>query len=150
MTRAARVRHLVRRTFGSLSNRPLDDSQRERVESILLPGEMEVWSRLPPRDQRHSLDVLDVFIGRGNPTTRDEEAAALLHDVGKVASMLGIPGRILATILGPRTRRWSAYLEHERIGVDLMTGVSTPRTISLLDGTAADDVLRRLRVADDS
>ena len=50
--------------------------------------------------------------------TRPQMAGALLHDVGKVQSGLGTWGRVAATIVGPRTRRFRQYHDHEQIGAD--------------------------------
>ncbi len=100
------------------------------------------------RDQRHSLDVLRRFDSLFKAATRDERAAALLHDVGKCESQLGWLGRIIATMLGPRTNSFRTYLDHEQIGLALISNVSTTRTSEVLKGDVVDDCVRALRDAD--
>ena len=76
-------------------------------------------------------------------------AGALLHDVGKVQSGLGTWGRVAATVVGPRTRRFRQYHDHEQIGANMAAQAgSDPATVALIrgDGPAAAD----LRAADDS
>jgi HD superfamily phosphohydrolase YqeK len=100
------------------------------------------------RDQRHSLDVLRRFDSLYNAATRDERAAALLHDVGKCESQLGWLGRIIATMVGPRTDSFRRYLDHEQIGLALISNASPARTSEVLKGDIVDDCVRALRDAD--
>ncbi|MGA0785638.1 MAG: HD domain-containing protein, partial [Ilumatobacteraceae bacterium] len=59
--------------------------------------------------------------------------SALLHDIGKVESSLGIAGRVVATVLGPRTTAFRRYLEHESLGEQLLRAAgSDARTLDLL------------------
>ena len=76
-------------------------------------------------------------------------AGALLHDCGKVESGLGTFGRVLATVVGPRTDRFRAYHDHEAIGAALAAAAGAdPVTTALIEGRgpaaadllAADDV----------
>ena len=72
----------------------------------------------------------------------------MLHDVGKVDCGLGTFGRVAATVVGPRTRRFRRYHDHERIGVELLTAAgSTEATLALArwEGPRAE----ALRAADD-
>ena len=55
----------------------------------------------------------------GRRPRRAEMAGALLHDVGKVQSGLGTWGRVAATVVGPRTRRFRQYHDHEQIGASM-------------------------------
>lgn len=119
------------------------------AQTILLPEEFSLWSQMQNRDQRHSLDVLRRFDALQPDASRDERAAALLHDVGKCESVLGWSGRILATLLGARTTAFRTYLDHEEIGLRLLAGVSSPRTLEILGGQVVDDVTAALRAADD-
>lgn len=76
-------------------------------------------------------------------------AGALLHDIGKIESDLGVPGRVLATIVGPRTTRLRTYLEHESRGVELLEQVgSDPVTIDLVARRGASS--EALRAVDDA
>ena len=65
--------------------------------------------------------------------TRDEMAGALLHDIGKLDSDLGTAGRVVATVVGPRTARFRRYHDHERIGADMLkVAGSSPVTVDLV------------------
>ena len=70
----------------------------------------------------------------GGPWTRDEMAGALLHDVGKLDAGLGTFGRVLATVVGPRTATVPHYHDHERIGADcwLADQVRRAETVDLV------------------
>jgi hypothetical protein len=130
--------HLARRFFGAL--RPggpsLDD--RAWVESVLEPAEFALWARQPGHDQRHSAGVarqVEAALA-GGPHAGDTRwlACALLHDIGKLASGLGIPARVLATLVGRATdgavgnweeqrglrRRIALYLRHPELGADMI------------------------------
>jgi len=52
------------------------------LRAYLTPRQRALFSRMPPRDQRHSLDVFHALVSRGCKE-RDLLVAALLHDVGK-------------------------------------------------------------------
>lgn len=144
----SRVGHLVRRFRGSLSQRPPAAGDVAWVRSMLLDHEVDLWGRMSPVDRRHSIDVARRFVAIRPEATRSELAGALLHDVGKLESGLGTWGRVLATVVGPRTRRLRAYHDHERIGADWLAAQgSDAATVELVrgDGPAAAD----LRRADD-
>ena len=144
-----KTRHLVLRALTSWSNRgPQDDGLRIAAD-CLLPGELSLWSAMQPRDQSHSLQVLSRFDAMAPHASRPERAAALLHDVGKTVSSLGWWGRIAATLVGPRGRRFAHYHDHESIGAAMLAGVSDPRTVSLVGGGVEDDIGRALAAADD-
>lgn len=140
--------HLVKRAVTSCRNNSVDSSCVSLAQSILLPDEFLLWSRMQNRDQRHSLDVLRRFDALCSEAMRDERAAALLHDVGKCESSLGWFGRIFATLLGPRTSAFRTYLNHEEIGLQLLADISSPRTLEVLQGGHTDSVVLALRHAD--
>ena len=143
--------HLTKRFFGALSRREPVDVDLEWVSHQLAAGEFAIWSAMEAHDRRHSIMVARRFCeSRGVEVSRDEIAAALLHDVGKLASGLGVMSRILATLVGPRGRRFSAYHRHESIGADMCAAAgSTESTLAILRGTGDADVIRLLRLADD-
>ena len=141
--------HLVKRAVTSFSNDPLSGADVERVERLLLLPEFELWWTMQPRDQRHSLHVYERFMRFYPPAKRTEQAAALLHDIGKTVSGLGWLMRIVATVLGSRGARFSLYHDHENLGAQMLQGVSEQRTIDLVAGVADDVVMVALRNADD-
>jgi putative nucleotidyltransferase with HDIG domain len=141
--------HLGRRFFTSLSSRAPTARETAWAEHWLQPIEAELWGRMTNADRRHSIEVAQRFFARRPGATRAELAGALLHDVGKVHARLGTIGRVTATIVGPRTRRFRLYHEHEQIGANMAAQAgSDPVTVALIrgDGSAAAD----LRAADDS
>ena len=141
--------HLVRRFVGSLRPGGPKPADREWVEAVLLPAELELWSRMPGPDRRHSAGVARrVERALGDEATRPVLAAALLHDVGKLDAHLRTYGRVVATLAGATvrhdevvirqwtttsgfTRRVGLYLSHPRLGADLlrMAG-SDPLTVA--------------------
>lgn len=149
MRTPSRLSHLARRALGSVSDAEPRPGGLDRARGILLPGEFEAWSRMQGRDKRHSLEVLDRFLLLLPTASRAEQAAALLHDVGKSISRLGWLSRIAATLVGGVTSRFRDYRDHERLGVEMLTGVSEPRTLSLLASNDVDGVSELLRRADD-
>ena len=134
-TRLAELGHLARRFVTSLSPAEPDTADTTWAESQFIAGEVQLWRRLTASDRRHAIQVARRFESMGESWSRDELAAALLHDVGKLDSGLGTFGRVVATIVGPRTDRLRRYHDHERIGAELLeeAGSSTV-TVELVNG----------------
>jgi hypothetical protein len=128
--------HLARRFFGSLRPGGPRPSEEAWALTQLLPGEVELWVRMPNPDRRHAVGVAHEVLGSlGHEATRPVLAAALLHDVGKTVSGLRTFGRVAATLAGMaagRTRasawteghgfrrRVGLYLMHPHLGGDLL------------------------------
>ena len=143
------ARHLARRFATSLSRRAPSPGDVEWARSWLADQEADLWCAMLTTDRRHSIDVARRFFERRPAATRAEMAGALLHDVGKTASGLGTFGRVLATLVGPRTKRLREYHDHEAIGAEMASAVgSDEATVNLVrgEGAAAAD----LQLADDS
>ena len=151
MTPVEHVRHLTRRFVGMLSNDPVPASDVQWVLEQLTNAEAELWQQLPTADQRHSVEVARRFVGLAPRPDRAAVAAAVLHDIGKLESDLGVGMRVVATIVGPRTERLRRYHDHERIGASMLRSVgSDERTAALVAGTSADaKTAAALRAADD-
>jgi hypothetical protein len=166
--------HLAKRFFGSLV--PFGESKEDRawVQEALLPGELEIWHRMSRQDRRHAAGVARrVERSLGHEATRPVIAAALLHDCGKCVSHLGTTGRVIATLSAKVagrdmaeawsettgfTRRVGLYLEHPRLGADLLgLAGSAPLTVAWAaehhlppeDWTVPQDVGHVLKDADD-
>jgi hypothetical protein len=140
--------HLAKRFAGSLSRQPPAADDESWAEAWLTPTEVALWHQMPNVDRRHAIAVARRFQQIRELPSRDEMAAALLHDVGKIESGLGTLGRVVATVAGPRTRRFRSYHDHEAIGARWLDSLgSSPATVALVrrDGPAAD----ALRRADD-
>jgi hypothetical protein len=108
------LRHLAGRLAGSLWPAGPGRGGEAWAQMWLSPGERAVWQRLARTDRRHAVAVArEVVATVSRGTLRpDVVAAALLHDVGKLESGLGIWGRTAATTaalcLGrPRVAAWA-------------------------------------------
>jgi len=146
--------HLVSRFFGAISSASPSSEDLTEVESLLLDGEFRLWQKLPMMDQRHSIAVLHRFITLRPDATRPELRAALLHDIGKIESNLGVLGRVVATLVGRRGERFTAYHDHEKIGSAMLQNINSDLvTIRLVAGSDQTDVagaLLNLREADNT
>ncbi|HET8931205.1 MAG TPA: hypothetical protein VFN21_11150 [Acidimicrobiales bacterium] len=139
--------HLVKRFFGSL--RPGGPSKTDDAwaHSHLSDAEAKLWRRMSNPDRRHAVGVARrVERALGSEATDPILAAALLHDVGKTVSHLRTYGRVVATLSAKVaghemavawsetrgfTRRVGLYLEHPRLGGDLLAlAESDPLTIA--------------------
>lgn len=108
--------HLALRLAGSLSGRPPEVADEVWAETHLLAGEVALWRRMSNQDRRHSAKVARRFVEARPGASRAEIAGALLHDVGKIECGLGTWGRVVASVVGPRTDRFRRYHDHERLG----------------------------------
>ena len=127
--------HLVRRTWYSVRPTKISPEQLREISSTLSPNELALWEQMSKADRAHSLLVLQRFDSSSPHAPREARAGVLLHDVGKIASHLNTPERIIATMIGPRTRRFRQYLDHEAIGKKLLIDIdSDPLTISTASG----------------
>lgn len=127
--------HLVARFLTSLTPTPPPAEHEAWVDEHLLPGERALWVQLDNHDRRHSALVAQRFVAVRPAASREEIAGAILHDVGKIECRLGTFGRVIATIVGPRTTRFAAYRDHETIGASMATAAgSDPITAELIAG----------------
>lgn len=126
--------HLAARFFTSLSSAPPDPVDVEWSLDHLLPGERALWSAMTNQDRRHSAKVARRFVDARPSATRAEIAGALLHDVGKLECGLGTWGRVVASVIGPRTDSFRRYHDHEHIGALMAEQAgSDPATVDLID-----------------
>jgi hypothetical protein len=147
-------RHLVSRLFGAVSSASPSPEDLAEVESLLLDSEFLLWRKLPAMDQRHSIAVWRRFLNLRPGATQPELRAALLHDIGKIQSNLGVLGRVVATLLGRRGERFTAYHDHEKIGSEMLQNIDSDSvTIQLVAGSDQSDIagaLSDLRDADNT
>ena len=146
-----RALHLVRRFRGAISTAPPSAADDAWAVRQLTATESALWWQMMHQDRRHSVMVARRFVERVPDAPRAAVAAALLHDVGKSESRLGVWARVATTIVGPRTSRWRSYHDHERVGVAMLReAASDPLTLALLDGSSPDGrLVEALRAADD-
>jgi hypothetical protein len=172
----AKFTHLVKRALTSAL--PLGPSSADDAwaRSRLSEPEQSLWSRMSRQDRRHAAAVahrVEATLGEG--ATPAVLAAALLHDVGKVEARFGTYRRVMATLSGlavrhdPEviaawtrttgfTRRVGLYLQHDRLGGDLLAlAGSDPVTVAWArehhrpepEWTVPLTVGRALKAADD-
>lgn len=129
--------HLARRFAGSLWPAGPGAGDEAWVRSVLSDEEHGLWRRMSRADRRHAVGVgRRVQEALGPATTpRWVVAAALLHDVGKLASGLGTLGRVAATVAGLAGRapggRIGLYLRHAPVGADMLEAAgSHPLTVA--------------------
>lgn len=112
-----------------------------RAEGWLHGGEPELWRRMSAPDRRHAIAVARaVEMTLGPDVDRAVQAAALLHDVGKIDAGLGTFARAGATawaaVVGRERAargegRVARYLRHDAIGAELLrTAGSDPVTVA--------------------
>ena len=114
--------HLIRRFFSVLVASPLTEEESREVESWLdRQEEVALYRQQPAADQRHGLDAARL-IPAVRSERRDLVRAALLHDVGKRWSDLGVIQRSLASLFTkmrvPVRGSWRRYLDHGSLGAD--------------------------------
>jgi putative nucleotidyltransferase with HDIG domain len=143
--------HLTKRFFGSLSNREPAPHDTEWAHQWLLPAETALWDRMCVEDRRHTIRVGQAYFTARPLAQRDEIAAALLHDIGKIRSRLGTVGRVMAKLVGPRTEQFRVYHDHEEIGAEMLrTAGSSLTTIAMIDGSCDDPSLLAALLAADN
>jgi len=110
--------HLIRRFFDVLLARPLDSAERAAVEAWLDSSQSEVFFSQPHSDQRHGYHAALVVLSAADADVSTVRAA-LLHDVGKRHSRLGVVGRSVVSVLIrvglPLTERGRLYRDHGEI-----------------------------------
>jgi hypothetical protein len=126
------LQHLTKRTWHSYTARALTPEQQDEVATLLLSSEQRLWHLFSVEDQRHSYVVMKRFVDRCPNASVEHIRAALLHDIGKTAVRLSTTMRVIATFIGPRTKKFRVYHDHERIGLELLAAESSPITLSLL------------------
>ena len=143
------VAHLAKRLVSSFSRRDVSDAELKMVRSTLSAGEYEMWIRFNKADRRHSVKVANRFVALRPGATRNEIAGVLLHDIGKISSNLSTLQRVVATIVGPRTKRFALYHQHEEIGADMLRRAgSHSEVIAMVNQTCSADAADAFRAAD--
>lgn len=121
--------HLANRFVDVLLAVPLTPSETEAVRYWLGEALFECFSHQSTADQRHSYHSALSIIAQG-PTHSDVVLAALLHDVGKSDSRLGVIARSVVTAMialrVPLKGRAASYRDHGPIGAALLDSLEAP------------------------
>lgn len=117
--------HLFRRFFDVLTAQGLTVVETEAVRHRLTPELGELFFSQPPADQRHAYQAGLVVVAGGQAHS-DVVVAALMHDVGKRHSRLGVIGRSVASIAVrlhlPLGDRMTAYRDHGMLAARELAG----------------------------
>ena len=115
--------HLTRRFFGSWRAGWPTPQQQRFVTTVLDGPAAQLFFAQAAMDQTHAVAVASA-VSAAAPGRSDLVRAALLHDVGKTTSGLGVIGRSLASVLAilrlPTPGRLGGYLKHGPRGADLL------------------------------
>ena len=141
--------HLVKRLITSLVRRDVSEAELSMVRSKLSAHEYELWLQFASADRRHSVLVAARFTALRPEASDNEIAGVLLHDIGKVRSNLSTLQRVVATVVGPRTKRFALYHQHEEIGADMLRRAgSHSEVIAMVNQTCSADAADAFRAAD--
>jgi len=141
--------HLVKRFISSWSRKDVTEDELDMVRSVLTASEFNLWNQFSIADRRHSIDVAQRFAVLLPGVSREQRAGVLLHDIGKIQSNLSTLMRVCATLVGPRTKRFRLYHQHEEIGITMLRHAgSHADVIAVLNQTCNAEVAAAFRSAD--
>jgi response regulator RpfG family c-di-GMP phosphodiesterase len=143
------IAHLAKRFVSSWSRKDVSEDELNMVRSTLTASEFILWNQFGIADRRHSVEVAQRFAVFLPEASREYRAGVLLHDIGKVQSNLSTLMRVIATLVGPRTKRFALYHQHEKIGITMLRHAgSHPDVIAVLNQTCGAEVATAFRSAD--
>ena len=160
----ASFKMLAKRLIGILHPAPPEAAEQEWVRSLLTREEFDLWSKLSPHDQIHSVRVAQGVRRRlaATPYAGDSLwlSVAIMHDIGKLESNLAMYERMFATVAGRTvklstatrwassarglTRRVGRFLIHGALGSEMIRSAGGREEIALwsavhqADGLAAE------------
>lgn len=141
--------HLVKRFVSSWSRKDVTDDELTMVRSTLTASEFNLWIQFSNADRRHSVEVAQRFAVMLPDASREHLAGVLLHDIGKIQSNLSTLMRVFATVVGPRTKRFALYHQHEEIGITMLRHAgSLADVIAVLNQSCDAEVAAAFRLAD--
>lgn len=127
--------HLARRCWWTLRAAPPSAAEEAWACDRMSAEEAELWSRQHPLDRRHTVAVARQLVAEHPEAPGWVVEAALLHDVGKTEAPLGVPGRVLATVLelaGVRSApgRLGRYLAYPARGAELLAAAGAAAEVA--------------------
>jgi hypothetical protein len=141
--------HLVKRFVLSWSRNDVTEDELNMVRSTLTSSEFNLWNQFSVADRRHSVEVAQRFAVFLPEASREHRAGVLMHDIGKIQSKLSTLMRVCATVVGPRTKRFALYHQHEKIGITMLQHAgSHADVIAVLNQTCIAEVAAAFRLAD--
>jgi response regulator RpfG family c-di-GMP phosphodiesterase len=141
--------HLVKRFVSSWSRKDVTEDELNMVRLTLTASEFTLWNQFGIADRRHSVEVAQRFAALLPEASREHRAGVLLHDIGKIQSNLSTLMRVCATVVGPRTKRFALYHQHEEIGITMLRHAeSHADVIAVLNQTCNLEVAAAFRSAD--
>jgi len=141
--------HLVKRFVSSWSRKDVTKSELNMVHSTLTTSEFNLWNQFGIADRRHSVEVAKSFAELLPEASREHRAGVLLHDIGKIQSNLSTLMRVVATLVGPRTKRFALYHQHEEFGITMLRHAgSHGDVIAVLNQTCSEEVAAAFLKAD--
>ena len=158
---------LAKRLIGTFHRAPLEAAELEWVRSLLTREEFDLWLKLSPHDQRHSVRVAQAVRRRLAATQYAGDlrwlSVAIMHDIGKLESNLAMHERMLAAAAGrivklSTARRWASsargltrrvgkYLIHGALGSEMILSAGGREETALWssvhqgDGLAAEPMI---------
>lgn len=161
-SRLARVRHRTGQfARACLDRKPVTESD---LEGLLSPPERELFWRLAPSDQRHSLAVMRYL--RRLSDDRVLLRAALVHDVGKASAPLRLWQRVAHVLVrawAPGIAAWLAASDdgwrrgfyvlahHEHLGAEMLGQIGAePDILRLVRREVKDIDARRRSLLDEA
>jgi hypothetical protein len=162
----AYLKVLAERLIDTFHRAPQADEQ-TWVKSLITREEFDLWSRLSPYDQSHSVRVAQGVHRRLAVTQYAGDSrwlsVAIMHDIGKLESNLALHERMLATLAGRivklstamrwassargLTRRVGRYLIHGALGSEMIRSAGGREETALWssvhqgDGLAAEPMI---------
>jgi len=136
----ASFKMLAKRLIGIFHPTPPAAAEEAWVRSLLTREEFDLWSKLSPHDQIHSVRVAQGVRRRLAATQYAGDSlwlsVAIMHDIGKLESNLAMHERMLATVAGRTvklstatrwassargvTRRVGSFLIHGALGSEML------------------------------
>jgi hypothetical protein len=141
--------HLVKRFVLSWSRNDVTEDELNMVRSTLTSSEFNLWNQFSVADRRHSVEVAQRFAVFLPEASREHRAGVLMHDIGKIQSKLSTLMRVCATVVGPRTKRFALYHQHEEIGITMLRHAgSHADVIAVMNQACNAEVAAAFRSAD--